>query len=439
MSESSLQVFFSQLNEWLSFIDSLWGVGGAVVVTALFMYRRMRRERASTSAQIRVLSDQMTEITRLVENLEAENARLSDQFSAFSARDFQQVSAALKQARTLPDEQVAVANLNTCFSRNAPFLSEAALSLSRVYLDAFYTDSDLAHLKEADRFVLIAMLVTPQSSDARRLKAEVAIAIASNASVSDSQRTKDELWDAALDFLGGSRTSAGNEQTYLALQQVGTRLRSEGNYELAGAALRAAYRIAERVFGLHSLETLTALNNVATNFSDRKLPADAKPLFEQLAERHQKLAGHIDEATFRFRLAVAACDRQLVGEATALPVFENLVKDGRDRFGRDNRWVLKAQNSFGVCLNAVGREGEAEELYRDTIERETKLFGESHTNPLSTRENLAALLLKVGRKNEAIAEMVDIAHRRSEMDGDAHPRTLEALRKLEEMQTTTSK
>jgi hypothetical protein len=423
---------FAQLKEWLSFLDSIWGVAGAVVVTAAFMYRRMSRKQALSSIEIERLSSKLGDIGTVVKTLEADNAKLADQLAQISARDFEYALAALQPATSLSQQHVAVLNLGNCFSLNSQSLSEVALALARIHLEAFYSRGDIAQLKEADRFATIAVLVAP-TAVALAVKAQVAMAIASNAPGRDSRRPRDDLWDEALDVLRNSEPTVDDKQRFQALQAAGTRLRNAGHYELAGAALRAAHRIAEGSFGLHSQETLVALNNVATNFNDRGLPGAAKPLFEELADRQHRIAGHFDDQAYRFKLAATACDRQLLGEKRVLARFESLVKDGRERFGRDNRWVLKAQNSLAVCLAAVDRDAEAEALYRDTIERETRVFGSNHENPLSSRANLAAQLVKTGRRDAAIAEMTDVVRRREEMHGADHPVTRKALHQLERM------
>lgn len=429
---------FGQVKELLSFLDAVWGVGGALVVIALFMYRRIRRDRAVTSAKIQQLSSQIGEIGDVVKNLEAENTRLTDELTQMRSRDFEHTLTVSKQASSLSGQHVAALSLGNCFVLNSASLVGISLALARLHLEAFYSTRDFAQLKESDRFASIAVLVLPASPEARALKAEVTIAIASNGSATDTGRPPDDLWDEALELLRDSEPGTDDEERFDALQRLGTRLREEGQYELAGAALRAAYRAAERAFGATSIQTLAALNNVATNFNDRGLPAAAKPLFQQLVERQQCAAGHLDEQTYRFMLAATACDRQLSGEQTVLASLEALVKDGKDRFGPENRWVLKAQNSLAVCLAVVGRDAEAEQLYRDTIDRETRLFGPNHDNPLSTRTNLARLLLKVGRTHHAVAEMADVAQRRLELHGANHPFALEAQHELAHMQMLNS-
>lgn len=436
MSDSSFwKTLFDQLREWLSFFDSVWGVGSAVVVTAVVMSRRARRDRTAASGQIRALHTQIGEVSRIVETLEAENARLAEQIAQFSQRDLQQVVIAARQANPIADRQSVAENLSTCVSLNATYLAEAALSLSRIHLDAFYTNGDTAQLNEAGRFALLASVATPDALDAMKARAEIMAAIAANPGANASLRERDELWDEAFELLGHSSPTASGPEKFIALQQLGTQLRNEGKYELAGAALRGSYRIATEIFGENSPETLAALNNVATNFGDRGLPDQAKTLFKELAERQQNAAGHIDEQTYRYLIAEAACERQIDGESAALSRMESLLKDGRERFGENNRWVLKAQNSLAVCLAAARRDSEAEALYRDAIEKETRLFGHDHVNPLATRANLAALLFRTNRKEEAIAVMMDVARRRAELHGEAHPETVGARHALERMRT----
>jgi hypothetical protein len=67
MTNMDFQAVFDALKGWLSFIDSIWGVGGAVVVTVLFMYRQIRKERTLTSVQIGRLSEQIGNVKHAVE------------------------------------------------------------------------------------------------------------------------------------------------------------------------------------------------------------------------------------------------------------------------------------------------------------------------------------------------------------------------------------
>jgi tetratricopeptide (TPR) repeat protein len=434
MPDQSVPSLFAQIKEWLSFVDSVWGVGGAIVVTALFMYRLMRRDRAINSAHIQQLSSQVGEIASHVRKLETENARLTTELIHLSSRDFERTLTDSKQPTSLSGQRAAAQALHRCFQLNSSYLAEASAVLARSHLEAFYSSEDVDHLQESERFASMSVLVAPAALDTYALKAEVAIAIASNRAKVGTRRPPDELWDEALELLRTSEPAADDKQRFVALQQLGTKLREEGQYELAGAALRASYRASERAFGTTSQETMVAMNNVATNYNDRGFPTEAKPIFEQLAERQQSIAGCIDEQAYQFKLAATACDRQISGEQSVLTTYEALVIDGRERFGSDNRWVLKAQNSLAVCLSVVGRNTEAEQLYRNTIERETRLFGCNHVNPLSTRANLARHLLKVGRKDEAIAQMSEVAQGRLNLHGADHPLTREAQHTLLIMQ-----
>jgi hypothetical protein len=431
MEDSAMDRLFDQLKDWISFADSLWTVGGAIVLVAVFFMRRIRRERQVASEAIRGYSVKLSEVGELVRNLETENTRLADELNAMARRDFESVRQQAGFADSIARQHEANDLFKKCFDLNADALTFASIQIARVHLEGYHVNGAADHIGQARRFADIALLVSPESKLAKTLRAEVLVMAASIRAAPADHRRTEQLWDEALSLCQSKPGRPATPQDYARLLETGTRLRQAGLYEQAGAALRAGYRASLSAFGEDSPVTLTALNNVATNYSDRNLPAEARPLHAELADRYEQLAGHVDEDAYRHRIAVAACDRKLHGEAAALDSFQRLIADGEGRFGADNRWVLKARNSLAVCLSGVGRDEDAEEVYRDVIKRESRLLGDDHVNTLATRTNLAVLLEKTGRTEEAHDMLVDILSRHERVLGVDHPMTQQTLKLLE--------
>lgn len=428
-------ISFELAKEIISLLSSIWGVCAGFATILFFIQRKIRRDRAISSEQIHNLSSELVGIGNNVRRLETEKALLEEKLMQMSFRNFEHVLTVSKQARSFIEQQIAIKNLGDCFSFNSSYLAEVSATLARVHLEAFYSNDDIAQLKESERFSALAVLVDPKRAHTCSLRSEIAMVIASNPASIDPCRSVDDAWDEALEFIRLTEPNIDDEQRFITLTLLGTKLRNEGHYELAGAALRAAYSASERFFGALSVQKIAALNNVATNFDDRDLPELAKPIFEELVEKQQNIVGYFDELAYSYKIAATACDRKITGDDSVLVKFESLVSDGIDRFGPDNRWVLKAQNSLALCLTAVGRRTEAEQLYRETIKRETQVFGSDHCNPLYTRTNLAVGLMGVGRKDEAIIELTDVLKRRLALHGADHPYTKEAQDLFDRMQS----
>lgn len=425
---------FEWFKEIISFFSSIGGAYSLLAAILFFIQRKIIRDRAISSDQIHNLSSKLGRIGNNVKKLEIEKTLLEKRLMQVNSQSFEYALTLSKQARSLIEQQIAIKNLGDCFSFNSSYLAETSATLARVHLEAFYSNDDTAQLKESERFAALAVLVEPTRAHTCSLRSEIAMVMASNPSSIEPCRSVDDVWDEALEFIRETEPGIDDEQRFITLSLLGTKLRSEGHYELAGAALRAAYSASERFFGALSVQTIESLNNVATNFDDRNLPELAKPIFEELIDKQHNFVGYFDEQAYIFKLAVIKCDRKLLGEESVLVKLKDLVEDGIDRFGPDNRWVLKAQNSLAICLTAVGRETEAEQLYRETIKRETRVFGSDHSNPLYTRTNLAVGLMGVGRKDEAIIELTDVLKRRLALHGADHPHTKEAQNLLDRMQ-----
>lgn len=423
------------VEELLLRFNLYWAVVVAIITVIGFVIRRLRRTNTLCSERIQEMSDQLGEVGSAVRAMETEIVRLTERLEGAHANSFEHVLTMSKQAKTFLEQQAAIKSMGDCFQYNSPYLAEVSATLARFYLEAYCASGDITQLAESKRLATLANLAEPAKVDFCALRAEVAMTLASSATSREPGRLPDDTWDEALELLRRSEPNVNDEERFFALEKLGTKFREEGQFELAGAALRAAYSTSERVFGSLSRQSISALNNVATNFSDRKLPELAKPIFEELVGMQKNYAGYFDEDSYRLKCAAIACDLKLLGGDSVLASVEALVSDGIDRFGVSNKWVLKAQNSLAVCLGAVGREAESEELYRKIIKQEVRILGSNHINPLSTRRNLAMLLMKLGRKDEAIAELSGVIQ---QLDRN-HRLTQEWVCILEEMQASPEK
>lgn len=436
MNEESANSTFTEIMAWVSnFVDAY---GFAVIVFALVAILARRQEKIKASKKISLLAEQIGNIEKNVKELEDENEELRQKISALKAKDLDYTMAEYRYSYNATDQQSQALKLESSFKLNSESITKLTVEISRIHLEAYYIGQDYQQLKEAKRFSSIAAMVSPEDKEAQALNAEVMM-ITAEARNSDSDiKTHERAWDEAMDVLARSYGDISDRSQYTSLFLSGTRLREEGSYELAGAALRLAHRIAERMFGHDALETITALANVAVNFTDRRLYAAAKPLFEDLIDRRRDAIGHIDENTYYLMVAATHCKQEISGPENVISEMKSLIKDGIDRFGSDNRFVLKAQNNLAACLAMMDRNEEAISLYLDTIEKEIRVLGSDHLNPILTRANLATQLFKVGRKDEAIFILDEVTKQLSRKYGPKHPFTLGKLNELERMHIKSS-
>src|SRR6266852_1614294 len=201
-----------------------------------------------------------------------------------------------------------------------------------------------------------------------------------------------------------------------------------GLYPRAQALQQQSMEIRQRVLGPEHPDTLTSMNDLATDLDDSGHYAEAEKLEREALGISRRVLGPEHPGTLRLmnNLATDLDD----SDAEAEKLFRETLDIKRRVLGPEHPDTLLAMSNLAYVLADKGRYAEAEKLHRETVDLRRRVLGPEHPDTLKSMTNLAIVLSREGRNAEAEKlerEALDISRR---VLGAEHPQTAASIYNL---------
>ncbi|KAJ7024607.1 hypothetical protein C8F04DRAFT_1239575 [Mycena alexandri] len=204
-----------------------------------------------------------------------------------------------------------------------------------------------------------------------------------------------------------------------------------------GGKFKDAQSIAEQVLqksqlllGEEHLETLQAMQNVASTYLALGEFQKAEALDVLVVEKRSKLLGdeHPDSLSAMGNLARTY---SVLGEFQKALELEVVVLEKRSKLlGIEHPDTLSAMGNLARTYSVLGEFQKALELEVVVLEKRSKLLGHEHPASLLTMSNLARTYSDLGEFQKALELEVVVLEKRSKLLGIEHPDTLSAMGNL---------
>jgi tetratricopeptide (TPR) repeat protein len=213
-------------------------------------------------------------------------------------------------------------------------------------------------------------------------------------------------------------------------QAVGDAYREIGQYEKAIDQLRQSADIRRLHSGPDHLDTLTALNNLATTLRIAGKTTEAIALFEKVREATERTVGpeHPDTLAALNNLAVTYRVAEKWNEAIAL--YERVRDVSVKNEGAEHPATLVVLNNLAMAYWAAGNKKKAIDLLEQVRDGNVKALGADDPDTLTTVNNLAGIYAAVGRRSDAIDLYEKVLRGREKVLVAGHPDTITTLNEL---------
>jgi len=201
-----------------------------------------------------------------------------------------------------------------------------------------------------------------------------------------------------------------------------------GLYPRAQALQQQSMEIRQRVLGPEHPDTLTSMNDLATDLDDSGHYAEAEKLEREALDISRRVLGpeHPDTLMLMSNLANTLWQEGHYPEAEKLN--RETLGIQRRVLGPEHPGTLRSMNNLATDLD--DSDAEAEKLFRETLDIKRRVLGPEHPDTLLAMSNLAYVLADKGRYAEAEKlhrETVDLRRR---VLGPEHPDTLKSMTNL---------
>ena len=212
------------------------------------------------------------------------------------------------------------------------------------------------------------------------------------------------------------------------MQVMGIVYERLGLYPRAQVLQQQSMEIRQRVLGPEHPDTLTSMNDLATDLDDSGHYAEAEKLERKALDISRRVLGseHPDTLMLMSNLANTLWQEGHYPEAERLN--RETLGIQRRVLGPEHPNTLRSMNNLATDLD--DSDPEAEMLFRETLGIKRRVLGPEHPDTLLAMSNLAYVLADVGRSAEAEKldrETVDIRRR---VLGPDHPDTLKSMTNL---------
>ncbi|MDX2116921.1 MAG: serine/threonine-protein kinase, partial [Planctomycetota bacterium] len=218
--------------------------------------------------------------------------------------------------------------------------------------------------------------------------------------------------------------------TLAALNNIATAKQYSG--DIAGAEQLFVPTLArmEKALGPTHKQTLSTANNLAMLWIGQGKYAEAEPLLRKTLEAQTRTLGERDPTTLDAMNNLATLLEFLDRYAEAMVLAKRALNLRREVQGSEHPGTLIALNNYALLLNKTGKSDEAEPLYRETYELSIKVLGEEHNDTLTSLSNLAGLIRDKGRAEEAEPMFRRVLAARLKTLGAEHSDTIECYKNI---------
>src|SRR5216684_1023813 len=212
------------------------------------------------------------------------------------------------------------------------------------------------------------------------------------------------------------------------MQVMGEVYEKLGLYPRAQALQQQSMEIRQRVLGPEHPDTLTSMNDLATDLDDSGHYAEAEKLEREALDISRRVLGpeHPDTLMLMSNLGNTLWQEDPYPEE----LFRETLDIKRRVLGPEHPDTLLAMSNLAYVLGDKGRYAEAEKLEREELDISRRVLGPEHKGTLTSMDNLAVVLSREGRNAEAEKlerEALDISRR---VLGAEHPQTAASIYNL---------
>ena len=208
------------------------------------------------------------------------------------------------------------------------------------------------------------------------------------------------------------------------LFHAGHSLSRAGLFASAASYWKQVTEQARRQLGEEHPETLSAMGNLATSYTELGRVAEAIPLQEKVLARWERLFGTDHPAVVAARVSLANSYYEAGRFAEAIALQEKVVADQERMLGEDHPDTVSARANLASSYKKVGRVAEAIALQEKVLGDCERVFGEVHPTTLRARVILANWYYAVGRVADAIPLEERVVAGWEWLYGAEHPTTL---------------
>jgi eukaryotic-like serine/threonine-protein kinase len=227
------------------------------------------------------------------------------------------------------------------------------------------------------------------------------------------------------------RTLSAQPQVQARLQMaIGIVYHNLGLYSAAELMLQRAVATRRRLLGPGDLETLAAVEELASVYWRQARYGEAEPLYREVLEGRRRVLGeeHRDTLMAKFDLASLYHGMGRFSEAEQLERVTLEIQ--RRTLGADHAETLASMNNLGAILLSQGRAAEAAEIQVRVGEIRRRILGEDHPDTLRSMHNLAVAYSNMGRYDDAERLFATAINGRRRVLGDSHPLTILSVERL---------
>ncbi len=242
-------------------------------------------------------------------------------------------------------------------------------------------------------------------------------------------KTALEQWNISFAI---AKKHAGPESvdTLTAMNNVASGRQYSGDLDGAAQMFRDALGLMERVLGPDHKETLATTNNLAMLYIAMGKYAEAEPMLRRTLEIQKRTLGERAETTLDTTNNLATLLEYLDRYDESLVLTKQALDLRRAAIGNEHPGTLIALNNYAVLLNKLGRTAEAEPLYREGYDLSVKVLGPEHNDTLTSLANLAGLLRDKGNAEEAEPMFRKVLEIRKRILGEGHGDTIEMYKNV---------
>ena len=186
----------------------------------------------------------------------------------------------------------------------------------------------------------------------------------------------------------------------------------------------------ERTYGEESKQTLTALHNLASSFTNNGEYTKALGLNEKCYTLRCKILGEEHSDTLRSLSNLAMIYGKLGDYKKALELKEKCHNLQRKSLGEEHSDTLTSLNNLASTYDDLGDHKKALEINEKCYTLRCKVLGEEHPKTLTTLNNLAQNYSNLGKYNIALDLSIKCYTLVSNVLGEKHPNSLTALNNL---------
>ncbi|KAJ6547760.1 hypothetical protein DFH09DRAFT_1281746 [Mycena vulgaris] len=246
-----------------------------------------------------------------------------------------------------------------------------------------------------------------------------------------AERVKDAE-ELELAVLEHQRSVMGedNLDTLHAMEALASTYSQQVKYKEAEELEVVALEKRQKILGDEHPDTLHTMGNLVSTYLNLGKLKEAEELGLVVFEKQRKIMGEDHPHSLRTmeNLASTYHNHSKFKKAEELDVV--VLEKRRKILGEDHPHTLRTMANLASTYHSLGKLQEAEELKFVVLEKQKKILGEDHPDTLHDMQNLATTYYKLHKLQEAEELEVVALEKRRKILGDDHPHTLHTMGKL---------